>query len=304
MSMIKICFVGIALVLAMSVSAFAAGDPDKPKVKMVKIKGPVTELIIDIFPSRAVKCIFPWVLDAKTNVTPARSVISDKSVFVQDRGDKQNAIEYEINGKAYDYEGAVADAFVSIEGFHFVFTLRVNHSKRAHYSIILFELDDAQKYELLADAIKKHRMEQNSTAGKKEIDIDDLAKKQSLKVIARTVLSKPEKSNVYEKNALKSDDGSRIIFSADRILSYPDIHILKIGVKNDSGLDAIYINGIQVEKTSGNTQPMSAQYEIVPRVDPGKSVKGYVVTQDKRIVDREDTRMKLLTNKGEVVLEW
>lgn len=287
-----------------AVPATAAADADMPKMRVIQIDEPVTQLVVDILPGRGVKCIFPWVLDERAQPTPARSVITNDAVFEQIRGAQQNAIEYRIKAQGQQLEGEVCDAFVSAEGFHFAFTLRVNFSKRAHYSTILFELGAQKKYQLISEAIQAARADMEQQRASADSGLDERVKKQSLLLIAKTILSRPKRTNVFEKEQKRLANGDTVLFRADQIFSYGDIHILKINVRNDSRVQPLYITGIQIEKTSGAGQALFCQHEIASRIDPGDEADGFVVTRDPRMVDAEDTKMTLHTDQGEVVLAW
>lgn len=306
MNMSKGFSMAVFLVLLLACVAARPVDKDLPKVKRIKIDDQVTRLVVDILPGRGVKCIFPWILDVNSFDTPFKATITNDQVFEMDRGEKQNFLAYKVSGriKNVDIEGEVADAFVSVAGYHFNLALRVNFSKSAHYSTIIFELSDAKRVELIDEAIRRRRQALEKEFAEKEKQLDQRASKLALKTIARTVLTEPQKNSVYEKERFKTANGDRIVFQAGKILSYGNLHILTIGVENDSGINPLYVNGVQIEKATADNSPLLIEYEIAPRIDPGEMSEGFVVTEDPRLVNDEDTAMTLLTDKGEVELRW
>ena len=133
----------IALVLwTQPAVAATIQDKDLPKVKTIEIQDQVTRMIVDILPGRGVQCIFPWILDETNAKTPYKCTITNGDVFELERGEKQNFLVFKINGQARgeQLEGEVSDGFISVAGYYFNLTLRVNFSKSAHYSTIIFQI--------------------------------------------------------------------------------------------------------------------------------------------------------------------
>ena len=253
-----------------------------------------------------VQCIFPWILDETNAKTPYKCTITNGDVFELERGEKQNFLVFKINGQARgeQLEGEVSDGFISVAGYYFNLTLRVNFSKSAHYSTIIFKLSDAQRVELIEEAIRRRSQALEKQYAQREKELDQRARELALREIARTVIAHPEKTGIYKKAHKKTATGDRIIFQADEILSYDDMHIIKIAVENDGRSEPIYINGVQIQKGGSDLKPLVLEYEIAPRVDAGQECEGFVVTRDPRIVDGKDSTMTMLTDKGNVELQW
>ncbi|MCP4747027.1 MAG: hypothetical protein GY874_12945 [Desulfobacteraceae bacterium] len=295
----------LAIVFAAGLfSAAWAKDLDFPKIKHLAIQPEITRDVIDILPGRGVKVIFPWVLSRQSGDTPYKAWITNNRVFDQMDEEGQNYILYKLRIIDPRFDGEVCDAFVNVHGYHFSFTLRASFSRKTHNSNVIIDISDAQKIELIEKAVHRRMAAIAKEYELKEKELDARAKKLSLKLVGGLALESPKKSGVYEKEKLKLSSGDRIIFQADKMLSYGDIHIIQIQAHNDSRKDPIYISGIALEKTSGDTKPLMSEYEFVPRLDPGEKAKGFVVTQDSRVLNSDDTQMSLFTDKGKVVLTW
>ena len=285
-------------------AAYGETDLDFPKVRNVAIQKEITRDIIDILPGRGVKVIFPWVLSKNSSDTPFKAWITNDAVFKQIDEEGQNYILYKLKVNDPRFEGEMCDAFVNAHGYHFSFTLRVSFSRKDHYSDIIVKLSDADKYELIEKAVQRRMKALTEEYDKKEKELDQRAKRLSLKLVGKLATHSPKKSSVYETEKLKLTNGDQVIFKADRVFSYGDIHVVQIEVENDSMSNPLYINGLALEKTSGDTAPLISEFELPPRIEPGEEVSGFAVTQDERVVNGDDTQMSLYTDKGTVVLQW
>lgn len=298
----------LILILVLSVAADAAPktpkDADYPKTRRELVQDNVTQLVIDILPGRGVKVIFPWVLDRESSELPFKSWLISDAVFEQETPESQNYIIYRIKAIDPGIEGEVTDAFINAQGFHFNFTLRANFNRRDHYSTVIFDLSDAKKLELIERAVQRRQIALAREFSKKEQELDERAKRLSLKLVARTVMGKSKSKGIYETGKLKLSSGDKIIFRAGKLTSHGDIHILKIEVENDSKLEPVYINGIALEKTSGDKSPLMSEFELPKKVGLDETVEGFVVTQDSRVLNGDDSKMTLFTDKGNVELLW
>lgn len=295
----------LALWVVFAASGAYALDGDLPKEKIVEINSPVTKLVVDILPGRGVKCIFPWVLDENSAELPYTGILTNNRTFEQFREEGQNYIVYKIKAADMSSEGELGDAFVNVAGFHFSMTLRVNFSRKAHYSTIIYKLSEANKLDLIEKAIKRRQEALIKEYRLKEEELDQRAEKMALKLVGRLATSDRDTSNIKEEQSLKLSNGDRIVFYADRIISYGAIHVIPIEVKNDSGLESLYLKNISLEKlVDGGSYPLISEFEMPPKLAPDETGKGFIVTNDSRVLSSEDAKMTLFCDRGKVELQW
>lgn len=296
----------ILVVLMILAAANArAFDGDLPKEKVIEIKSPVTKLVVDILPGRGVKCIFPWVLDEHSAELPYTGLLTNNNTFEQFREEGQNFIVYKLKAADINSEGELGDAFVNVAGFHFNMTLRVNFSRKAHYSTIIYKLSEGDRLDLIENAIKRRQESLVREYQLKEQELDQRAEKLALKLVGRLAISKRKTSNIKEEQSLELANGDEVVFYADRIISYGDIHVIPIEVKNDSGIRPLYINNISLEKfIDEGSFPLISEFEIPTKLGPDETGKGFIVTNDERVLGSEDAKMTLFSDKGRVELQW
>lgn len=297
--------IAIILTLIISVATTALASSDLPKEKVVNIQKPVTKLIVDILPGRGVKCIFPWVLDVNSTELPYTSVLTNDGTFENFREPGQNYIVYKIKSANISSEGELGDAFINVAGYHINLTLRVSFSRKKHYSTIIFKLKKAQRLELIERAINRRQKALIEEYGRKEAELNQRAEKLALKLVGRLAISGKKTSNIKEEKKLKLDNGDRVVFYADKVASYGNIHVIPIEIKNDSRINPLYIKNISLEKkTSGGDYPLISEFEIAPKISINETAKGFVVTNDKRLLNNEDAKMTLFCDQGEIPIEW
>lgn len=295
----------LALCVVLTASCAYASDGDAPKEKIVEINSPVTKLVVDILPGRGVKCIFPWVLDEHSADLPYTSLLTNNQTFEQFREEGQNYIVYKLKAADITSEGELGDAFVNVAGFHFNLTLRVNFSRKAHYSTIIYKLSKNDKLDLIEKAIKRRQESLVREYKLKEEELDKRAEKMALKLVGRLATSDRDTQNIKEEQSLKLSNGDRIDFYADRIITYDTIHVIPIEVSNDSGLRPLYINNISLEKLiDDGSYPLISEFEIPIKLGPNETGKGFIVTNDNRVLGSEDAKMTLFSDKGKVELQW
>ena len=294
-----------ALWVVLAASGAYALDGDLPKEKVIEINSPVTKIVVDILPGRGVKCIFPWVLDEHSAELPYTGILTNDQTFEQFREEGQNYIVYKIKKADLTSEGELGDAFVNVAGFHFNMTLRINFSREAHYSTIIYMLSKKNKLDLVERAIKRRQASLVKEYKLKEEELDKRAEKLALKLVGRLAISDRDTSNIKEEEALKLSNGDRIVFYADRILTYGKIHVIPIEVTNDSGREPLYIENISLEKMKDDgSYPLISEFEMPLKLAQNETGKGFIVTNDSRVLSSEDAKMTLFCDKGRVELQW
>ncbi|MBT8342327.1 MAG: hypothetical protein HKP58_01180 [Desulfatitalea sp.] len=301
----KITLLAVAWLLVVAVSVQADQDQDMPKERIVQIRNPVTKLVVNILPGRGVKVIFPWVLDENSVELPYTGLLTNDSAFELFWQAGQNFIVYKIKKADTESEGTLGDAFVNVAGFHFNLTLRVSFSRSAHYSTVIFELCDADKLELVERAVQRRQTALVEEYKLKESELDRRAEKMALKLVGRMATSGRDTSNIKEEQKLKLSNGDRVIFYADKIITYGNIHVIPIEATNDSAIEPLYIDNISLEKMNGEqSYPLLSEFEMPLKVKENETVKGFVVTNDASILNSQDAKMTLISNKGKVELQW
>ena len=283
----------------------AQASRDLPKERIVEIKKPVTKIEVNILPGRGVKCIFPWVLDKNSKELPYTGSLTNNVTFEQHREDGQNYIIYKVKKADPNSEGELGDAFLNVAGYHFNMTLRVTFSRKLHYSTIIFKLDDAEKLDLIVRAVQRRQKALLEEFARKEAELDKRAEKMALKLVGRLATSDRKTSNIKEETKLKLSNGDRVVFYADRVISYGNIHVIPIEVENDSNITPLYVENISLEKyVSGGSYPLISEFELPSKVSENGTVKGFVVTTDERLLNSDDSKLTLFCDKGRVEVQW
>jgi hypothetical protein len=277
---------------------------DAPKRRAVEIK-PITELVVDVLPTRGVKFIFPWVLDEESDELPFDYRVIDGDSFDLITTPGQN--HFTVNVKhADEVEGRVTDLFVNTGGYHFTITLRVNYSRAAHYSSVVFELGDEARMALINDAIRKRTEVLQREFERKEQDLDKRAERLALKYVGYLAQDDYDEQNIREEGETELNNGDVISLYVDKVMRFGKFAVVVFEIENESKLEALYIQDIRlfVMDSQGQYRPSEIFHETKPKVQKNETVKGFMVTTDLRIIDDVNAKATLMTDRGNVEVEW
>jgi len=304
--MIKKIILSLFLVCFWAFAVFAV-DRDMPKTRRIKISSGITEVVLDIYPTLGVKCIFPWVLSENSKELPYTGKLINSSLFAMNRLDGQNYVLFNIAVQGGNIENAMSDAFINVAGYHIVFRLRATLDDRKHYSSVVFDLGEAEKLDLIERSIQRRMIALRKDFELKEKELDKRANMLALKLVGRMSLSKPKKHRIKTENVLKLSNGDKIIFYCETIYDYGTIFVIPIEIENKSGMLPLYIQNVGLEKydKADTSFPIISEFEVEDiKLSNNKFTSGFVVTEDSRLIKNGDTKCTVFTDRGNVVVEW
>lgn len=296
----------VFILLLFAADCFAAST-DRPKTRYVEIKSGITEVVLDIYPTLGVKCIFPWVLSEQSKDLPFTGRLVNENIFSMNRPPGQNYVVFYVGVQGGNIEGALSDAFINIAGFHIVFRLRATFDDRKHYSTVVFKLSEAERLDLIERSIQRRMEALRRDFEQKEKELDKRADMLALKRVGRMSITRPEKHRIKTEEVLKLPNGDKVVFYCDTILDYGSIFVIPVEVENDSNIMPLYIQNISLEKydKSNASIPLISEFEVADlKLGVGDVTRGFIVTDDRRLVDSGDSKCTVFTDRGKVGVQW
>ena len=264
-----------------------------------------TSDVIEIPYGRSVKLLFPWPLDEYDRELPYKIDLPDSSVFTFDYPKGQNFIRLSYNAKG-DFSGEITDIHMSSHGYHFNFVLKSIQMQEKHYSLVNYQLTDANRIEFLNRERRRITDSIQSQYQEKYDHLDDLAESKALNIIGELALSKVDKSNVYQKGiALDSADDEVTIY-VDKVLRYGHIYVVPFEIENDTN-NAIHLSNLayfQADNNQNNLVSLDYAKSYPKKIPAGEAGVGYVVTNDRNYKNDMTNHLNLETENGLLEVKW
>ncbi len=294
---------GFALCLLASLASFNmyATDLLSPKTRVIPIS-PITESIIDVLPGRAVKFIFPWILDDDGGEIPFLVTMSNDVYFnepVVKPGHNVLVMTYKHIDE--NMHGEVTDLLISSRGYHFSFTLRANFKPSLHYSTVVLEMTEADKILLLDSEIAKVHGILIEERARLEADLDNRAKSMALGLVGGLSTRKPKSTAVKEEVEKEFANGDAIVAYVDRFENFSVFTNFVFEVENETN-KPIYIKDVRIAASDveGNKTIMPSSFAVNSKLAPGKVAHGTVSTVDFVRDDDIDNVLIVSTDKGDI----
>ncbi|MCP4494117.1 MAG: hypothetical protein GY820_43465 [Gammaproteobacteria bacterium] len=293
-----------ALLLFASLAAFNVhtdSDLLSPKTRVVQIK-PITESIIDVLPGRAVKFIFPWILDDDGGEIPFLVTMSNDVYFnkpVVKPGHNVLVMTYKHIDK--NMHGEVTDLLISSRGYHFSFTLKANFKPSLHYSTVLLEMAEADKILLLDKELEKVHNILIEERARLEADLDNRAKGLALGLVGGLSIKNPVSTAVKEEAEKMLTNGDAIIAYVDRFDNFGVFTNFVFEVENETN-KSIYIKDVRIASSdeSGNKTMLPSTFLVDPKLAPDKTALGTVSTVDFFRDSNIDNVLIVSTDQGDI----
>ncbi len=299
--MISKTLIIILAVLGWSNTFAASTDILHPKTRSIKITA-ITEAIIDVLPGRAVKFIFPWVLDDDGGELPFLVTMSNDAYFNQPivkPGHNVLVMTYKTITRGMD--GEVTDLLVSSRGYHFSFTLRANFQPTKHFSTVILEIDKATKLLLIDKELEKVNAVLIKEKARLESQVEERAKVHALALVGGLSTDDPDTTAVKEESEIKLPNGDKIIAYLDGYDNFGSFVNFRFEIENETNKPT-YIESVELAKVDedGNKTIFPSSYLIKPKLGIGKTVHGTISMVDFKREDGFDNALIISTDQGDV----
>ncbi len=298
-------FTIIFLIFTWSTPFAATNDVLHPKTRTINISG-ITEAIIDVLPGRAVKFIFPWVLDDDGGELPFLVTMSNDAYFNQPivkPGHNVMVMTYKKIDR--DMDGEITDLLVSSRGYHFSFTLKANFKPSDHYSTVVLKISERDKLLLIDKEIAKVNEILLKERAKIESEVDERAKVHALALVGGLSTDDPDTTAVKEESVLKLKNGDQIVGYVDGYDNFGSFVNFRFELENDSN-KATYIQSVRLAKidASGTKTFFPSSYLVDPKLASGKTIKGTLSMIDFEPEDGFDNALIISTDQGSVEITF
>jgi hypothetical protein len=291
-----------AVFIGLIVSSCFSWSVETPKNRAVDIKS-ITANVIHINYGRSVKLVFPWALDEYEKELPFHIDLADTDVFTYNYVPGQNFVRISYSSKG-DYAGEVVDLHINSHGYHFTLALESVSSIKKHFSLIVFNLSDADKIGFLARERSKISHSLQEKYNKKIANFDQSVKKEALILVGKLASTKPKKISIYREFTLYDELDNSITLFVDRAKKYADIWVFPFEIKNKTTQNISLSNLRFLQKLEETEQPIEMQFKLPPVVKSNSSVKGFVVTSDKRFNKSYNTFLLITTGIADLEVAW
>jgi len=282
---------------------------------------------IKLAPDHGTRFVFPFVLDEDHGFVPF-SVQSINSRFVVNRGDnvkgrnffiteyKYNTVENEINKNkviqqinngTFNYpEG---NMFLNVDGYHITVIIQATFKPEDVYNNVFFTFSEQKRVELIEKAVKEKQREIEENFKKKEEELEKRANELVLEKLGNLVVSDDyDETRVYEDGEKTFPNGDIISASVVSVMKVNNIHTVSFEIEYSSVTqDPLLITNVSLMARKSNNDiyyPLSTSKFPSKSLNVAKRDTGLITTDVSNLMDLENRRLSILTNKGEVYVDW
>lgn len=278
----------------------------KPRSKHVKLVE-FTKLTLSIVPDYGTLLVFPFVLD--DGMEPVLQLHNtNKVAFTVEHAEGQYTVLVTANvpqqgGPLPDYRGLL---YITVGGYNVAVELRSTNVVAKNYSDVIFNLSKKEREYLISEAVKRRTVALEKSYQDKLDNLDRLAEEKALQVVGQLVRDKPSSKNVKsDVDATLSHNVVLNVF-ADEWSLFNSFAILSFEVENKSP-SAVNINDVHLMAISEDGQKnifSTSSYECDGKLMGDALVHCSLSVLDTNVVNADELRLVLKTDRGEATLSW
>lgn len=252
-----------------------------------------TKAVISVTPFRGINLIFPFKLDDDETIYS----LSSGSLWTYYPAKGSNVVTIIYNKFDHDKWGTVHDLTIVSHGFTFTLALKADIAN--HCTNVIFSLSEKERKKMIA-LEKKLYLE----VLKKEHDIaikniNERAEKIALNLVGALANSSPKTTSIHEENILELSNGDEIVGYVDEIIRYGKFNILNIEIENDSDVNVLYIESIDVKN---NKLPIHGVSTFIKKMKSGDDQIITFSTLDN--IPESGAELWVKTDKGTLKVTW